>query len=507
MSIQVTEIADNLHLSQLLEMRAQGGSVSTTGLTDDVIMRFLESDPSLATAVGQAYARFQKCQTTNPDFLALDETDQVARAQQGFTNFYDVESVNPYVAAAASGPWIVTLKGAVIYDCGGYGMLGLGHAPPAVLDAMNQPHVMANVMTASVSQMDFIHCLEKEIGHTRGGSPFSRYLCLNSGSEANSVASRIADINTKNMTDPGGRYDGARIRGITLKGSFHGRTARPARYSDSTRESYRKYLASFRDDNYLLTVEPNDIEGLNAAFTAAEKAGEFIEAFFMEPVMGEGNPGQSISPAFYQRARELTRAHGSMFIIDSIQAGLRARGVLSIVDYPGFETLDPPDMESYSKALNAGQFPLSVLALEESAANIFRHGVYGNTMTTNPRGLDVAVAVLDEFTPELRENIRERGDELVARLKALADELDGAITGVQGTGLLFSCELADQFKVYGKNSTEDYLRRKGLGVIHGGAHSLRYTPRFTVGSAEIDLIIELTRDAILNGPGASEATS
>lgn len=196
-----------------------------------------------------------------------------------------------------------------------------------------------------------------------------------------------------------------------------------------------------------------------------------------------------------------------MFIIDSIQAGLRARGVLSIVDYPGFETLDPPDMESYSKALNAGQFPLSVLALEESAANIFRHGVYGNTMTTNPRGLDVAVAVLDEFTPELRENIRERGDELVTRLKALADELDGAITGVQGTGLLFSCELADQFKVYGENSTEDYLRRKGLGVIHGGAHSLRYTPRFAVGSAEIDLIIELTRDAILNGPGASEATS
>ena len=309
------------------------------------------------------------------------------------------------------------------------------------------------------------------------------------------------------MTDPGGRYDGARIRGVTLKGSFHGRTARPARYSDSTLESYRKYLASFRDDDYLLTVEPDDIEGLNAAFATAEEAGEFIEAFFMEPVMGEGNPGKPISPAFYQRASELTRAHGSMFIIDSIQAGLRACGVLSIVDYPGFESLDPPDMESYSKALNAGQFPLSVLALDERAANIFRHGVYGNTMTTNPRGLDVAVAVLDEFTPELRDNIRERGDELVARLKALANELDGAITGVQGTGLLFSCELADQFKVYGTNSTEDYLRRKGLGVIHGGAHSLRYTPRFAVGSAEIDLIIELTRDAILNGPNAREANS
>jgi len=54
--------------------------------------------------------------------------------------------------------------------------------------------------------------------------------------------------------------------------------------------------------------------------------------------------------------------------------------------------------------------------------------------------------------------------------------------------------------VYGTNSTEDYLRRNGLGVIHGGAHSLRFTPHFAVGSDEVDLIIDLTRDAILHGP-------
>jgi acetylornithine/succinyldiaminopimelate/putrescine aminotransferase len=71
---------------------------------------------------------------------------------------------------------------------------------------------------------------------------------------------------------------------------------------------------------------------------------------------------------------------------------------------------------------------------------------------------------------------------------------------VQGTGLLFSCELDERFKVYGTNSTEDYLRRNGLGVIHGGARSLRYTPRFAVGADEVELIIELTKDALLNGP-------
>lgn len=216
--------------------------------------------------------------------------------------------------------------------------------------------------------------------------------------------------------------------------------------------------------------------------------------------MGEGNPGLAIEPAFYERARELTREHGSMFVVDSIQAGIRAHGVLSIVDYPGFEGFDEPDMETYSKALNAGQFPLSVLALSEKAASLYQHGLYGNTMTTNPRALDIAVAVLESLTPELRENIRVRGRELVERLANLANETNAGITNAQGTGLLLSCELDARYKTYGANSTEDYLRKKGLGVIHGGKHSLRYTPVFDIGAKEVDLIIALTRDALLNGP-------
>ena len=70
----------------------------------------------------------------------------------------------------------------------------------------------------------------------------------------------------------------------------------------------------------------------------------------------------------------------------------------------------------------------------------------------------------------------------------------------QGTGLLVSCALASRYKTYGTNSTEDYLRKQGLGVIHGGEHSLRYTPIFDITSKEVDLIVALTRDALLNGP-------
>jgi len=499
---QPANIVDSsIQLARLRDMRKHGGAALTTGLSDDVITRFLKKSPALAKAIEQAYTHFEDLRKRRPELVALDERSQIDAVQAGIVNFYAKDAVNPYVAAGAAGPWIVTLKGAVVYDCGGYGMMGFGHAPEAVLDAMNQPHVMANIMTPSVSQLRFVERLQVELGHTRkDGNPYSRVLCLNSGSESVTIASRLADVNSKEMTAPGGRYENQPVRGLTLKGSFHGRTDRPARYSDSSIRTYRKYLRSFEDESHLLTVVPNDIEGLEAVFKRADAEGFFIEAFFMEPVMGEGNPGQGITPEFYARARELTAGHGTMFLVDSIQAGLRAHGVLSIVDYPGFQDLPAPDMETYSKALNAGQYPLSVLAMTKRAAELYRSGIYGNTMTSNPRALDVAVAVLDSLTPEVRRNISDRGVELVEKLGKVKDELGDAIVNVQGTGLLLSCELADRYKAYGSDSTEEYLRMQGLGVIHGGQRSLRYTPCFLMTSDEVDLVVSLTRDALINGP-------
>src|SRR3546814_20353470 len=66
-----------------------------------------------------------------------------------------------------------------------------------------------------------------------------------------------------------------------------------------------------------------------------------------------------------------------------------------------------------------------------------------------------------------------------------------------GTGLLFSCELAPEYKCYGAGSTEEYMREHGIGVIHGGVNSLRFTPHFKVTSAEVDLIVTHVRKALL----------
>ncbi|HEY4581841.1 MAG TPA: aminotransferase class III-fold pyridoxal phosphate-dependent enzyme [Lysobacter sp.] len=491
----------------LAPLRARGGERRTTGLDDATIERFAASHPELREAIEAAAREFAAIEGGFDELLDLDENAQIAAVQDGFVNFYPDDAVNPYVALAARGPWVVTLKGAVLHDSGGYGMLGFGHAPAKVIEAMARPQVMANIMTPSLSQLRFDRALRAAIGTTRSGCPYERFFCLNSGSESVSLASRIADANAKLMTDPGARHAGRAIKRLVVKGSFHGRTERPALYSDSSRKTYLQHLASFRGEDSVITVEPYDTDALRRAFADADANGWFIEAMFLEPVMGEGDPGRGVPRAFYDAARELTHAHGGLLLVDSIQAGLRATGALSIVDYPGFEGAEAPDMETYSKALNAGQYPLSVLAVNARAAALYRKGLYGNTMTTNPRALDVALAVLEQVTPEVRENIRARGREAIERLEALRAELGGLITKVQGTGLLFSCELAPQFKCYGAGSTEEWLRERGIGVIHGGVNSLRFTPTFTITSDELEMVVAMVGRALREGPRVTQAAA
>ena len=165
-----------------------------------------------------------------------------------------------------------------------------------------------------------------------------------------------------------------------------------------------------------MLIPANDISALRETFNQADVDGVFIELLAIEPVQG-GAPGLCIDREFYDEARRLTKEHGSMLIIDSVQAGLRGQGCLSIVDYDGFQSAEAPDMEAWSKAINAGQFPLSVVGMTAEVADLYVTGIYGNTMTTNPRALETAIAVLERITPELRQNIRDRGDELVLGLR------------------------------------------------------------------------------------------
>ena len=106
-------------IRMLEEIRAHSGKPSAAGLPDEVVERFAEQDPSLTHAVELAREAFKRLRTEFPDLIKRDEVDQAAEIQAGFVNFYPDDAINPYVALAASGPWIITVAGAVVHDNGG----------------------------------------------------------------------------------------------------------------------------------------------------------------------------------------------------------------------------------------------------------------------------------------------------------------------------------------------------------------------------------------------------
>ena len=90
---------------------------------------------------------------------------------------------------------IVTSHGAVVHDNGGYGMLGSGHGPDSVIDAMSK--LGDGQCNDSLFFPEEARKVLEEAGHSRGHCPFTHFICMNSGSESVTVSLRIADVNAK----------------------------------------------------------------------------------------------------------------------------------------------------------------------------------------------------------------------------------------------------------------------------------------------------------------------
>ena len=121
-------------LKILHRIREHVGVIDTPGLTDDEILAFLEHDTSLAKAIEEGGKRFEQlCDEFGNAYKNSNETDLIVQLQEGFVNFYNPATVNPYVAMAARGPWVITSHGAVVHDNGGYGMLGAGPGPQEII--------------------------------------------------------------------------------------------------------------------------------------------------------------------------------------------------------------------------------------------------------------------------------------------------------------------------------------------------------------------------------------
>ncbi len=317
-------------------------------------------------------------------------------------------------------------------DCfGGVLTVSVGHANPKVTEAIiNQVKTISHTSTlyANKPQSDLA---EKLYQITPGNLKKSFF--TNSGTEADDTAVHAAKTAT-------GRHEI-----VVLRHSYSGRSATSlSAMGHSTWRPLPAQVAGFVHARapycyrcpFKLTYPEcglacaNDIEELIMTTTTGE-----IAAFMAEPILGVG--GFVVPPpGYFERAVEIARNHGGLFIADEVQTGWGRTGD----KWFGIEHWDvQPDIITSAKGLGNGA-PLGITVATEAVADKYP-GLTFSTFGGNPVSMAAALAVIRLIEEEdLKRNAAQVGNYLRQRLEDLKDK-HNIVGDVRGMGLMQGIEL------------------------------------------------------------------
>jgi 4-aminobutyrate aminotransferase-like enzyme len=179
----------------------------------------------------------------------------------------------------------------------------------------------------------------------------------------------------------------------------------------------------------------NDLEELIMTSTTGE-----IAAFMAEPILGVG--GFIVPPpGYFERAVEITRKHGGLFIADEVQTGWGRTGD----KWFGIEHWDvQPDIITSAKGLGNG-VPIGMTIATPEVADKYP-GLTFSTFGGNPVSMAAALAVIKLIEDEdLRKNAAVVGAYLREKLEWLKEK-HSVIGDVRGMGLMQGLELVKDRK-------------------------------------------------------------
>jgi alanine-glyoxylate transaminase / (R)-3-amino-2-methylpropionate-pyruvate transaminase len=174
----------------------------------------------------------------------------------------------------------------------------------------------------------------------------------------------------------------------------------------------------------------NDIEELIMTTTTGE-----IAAFMAEPILGVG--GFVVPPpGYFERAVEIARKHGGLFIADEVQTGWGRTGD----KWFGIEHWDvEPDILTSAKGLGNG-VPIGITVATQDVAEKYP-GLTFSTFGGNPVSMAAALAVISVIEEgDLKRNAAEVGGYLRQQLEGLKEKYP-VIGDVRGLGLMQGVEL------------------------------------------------------------------
>ena len=333
-----------------------------------------------------------------------------------------------------------------------------GHGNPRIVKAIQQQVEQLNTNTR------YLHPNVANLGRRLVNllpDPLEVVFFVNSGSEANDLALRLARAYTRSKNT------------IVVEGSYHGHTLAVLEVSPYKYEKSKEFRLKPPKDNvdfvspgkHIWKVPAPDIyrgphRDINTAgkeySKTVEKAchfyqhtcGEKVGAFIVDG--GMSVPGVILPPPGYlANSVKAVRAAGGVFIADEVQTGLGRFGT----SFWAFQHRHPntgldeeelvvPDIVTMGKPFGNGM-PLAALVTTRRIASAFEDmGVeYFNTFGGNPVCAAAGLAVLDTIEAE---NLQQRAVEVGGYLKSkfinLMDQLD-IIGDVRGSGFFLGVEL------------------------------------------------------------------
>jgi acetylornithine aminotransferase/acetylornithine/N-succinyldiaminopimelate aminotransferase len=361
----------------------------------------------------------------------------------------------------------------------GIGVNSLGHAHPAVLKAIqSQSRRMIHI-----SNLYYHECQSQLAKVLTQASGLDRAFFCNSGTEAWEGALKIARACGKSKAAASnGSAKTGKSRILALEGSFHGRT-----FGSLSTTGQAKYRDPFEPlVPGVSFVAFNDMEDLERQFDPT------VCALCIETIQGEGGI-RPVSQEFLARARELTRQHGALLILDEIQCGLGRTGRFFAYQHYGIT----PDIVTVAKPLAAG-LPLGAILLTNEAASAIHPGMHGTTFGGGPLSCSVALEVL-RVTKSLLSHVRTTGAYFHKQLKALAKK-HTSVREVRGQGLMLALDLDDAMKA--KVIAQQLLQQ---GVLTNRTHEtvLRFLPPFIIEKKHVDQVIRALDAALVAQESAS----
>ncbi|MFC9344161.1 acetylornithine transaminase [Streptomyces sp. NPDC057020] len=337
---------------------------------------------------------------------------------------------------------------------GGIAVNTLGHAHPAVVAAVtDQVARLGHVSNLFVAEPP-VALAERLLGLF--GRPGGRVFFSNSGAEAVEAAVKAA------------RRTG-RPRVVAMEGGFHGRTL--GALAVTGQPAKREPFLPLPGD--VTHVPFGDVDALRAAVS------EDTAAVFVEPVQGEA--GVIPAPEGYLRAaRAITRAAGSLLVLDEVQTGIGRTGHwFAHQAVPGVD----PDVVTLAKGLGGG-LPIGATVAFGEAGDLLGPGQHGSTFGGNPVACAAGAAVLETIAAEgLLEHTVRMGELLRTGVEALEHPL---VAGVRGAGLLLGVVLTEPVAV----RVQEAAQEAGFLVNAAGPGTVRLAPALTVSARQVKELVQ-----------------